>query len=1091
MTRRHEKPDVNKVLAGLKDFQRRTVDYVFDRMYNPTDPTRRFLIADEVGLGKTLVARGVVARAIDHLWDKVPRIDIVYICSNGDIARQNIARLNITEDRDFSLPSRITMFPTCVHDLKANKLNFVSFTPGTSFDLRSSTGISDERALLYRLLCEPWALQGRAPVNVFRVDMLAGNFDNRCRRMLSPETKVDASVEAGFLKDLEFRIATEKREGKPDIRSRFERLCEVFYRYDARVSLEDYQERNRVIGELRILLASSCLEALEPDLIIMDEFQRFRHLLTGDNEAAILAQDLFQYSDGHSRAHVLLLSATPYKMLTLSHETEQDDHYADFLTTLGFLQDNKSETDAFKDILDDYRGRMLKLGQEPDDGLLDVKQKMEDRLRRVMVRTERLAATTDRDGMLKQVGAAHVSLMPQDLHAFIKQERVADELSNGTTVEYWKSAPYLLNFMDDYVLKRDFLRDVESGQTDKLASLLADRKHLLLRWSEVSKYRQCDPGNARLRSLMADTVDKGAWKLLWMPPSLPYYQLAGPYAEPSLVGITKRLVFSCWKVVPKVISALVSYEAERNSILLFEPDGSNDERARKTRRPLLRFARSDGRLTGMAVLGMIYPSITLARCGDPLKVVSGLDHSGGVPSAEDVVVTVRRDIEAMLAKLNVPTTTTGAEDERWYWAAPILLDLFSHREPAADWFSQEDLVQAWRRYSSQDEEPSEESRWADHVEEARDLILKYRQKKLSLGKRPADLGHVLALMAVAGPGPCCLRALSRLSASTAALSDPVARNEAGAMAYAFLSLFNVPESMGLIRGMNRREPYWLRVTEYCRDGGLQAVLDEYVHMLRESLGVFDHPFKEACADIAEEIAGAVSMRTSRVGVDHIRVKDESGIDITRKNMRVRFALRYGTERSDDEEQVTRTDQVRSAFNSPFWPFVLATTSVGQEGLDFHLYCHAVMHWNLPSNPVDLEQREGRIHRYKGYAVRKNLARVFGQAAFKGTSPDPWDAIFRTAVSNRPAGATDLNPFWVFPIQDGAFIERHVPLLPMSRDVQCFEDLKRSLVAYRMVFGQPRQEDMLAFLLKYIPSSDVERFIQQMQIRLEPPDGMIS
>ena len=52
--------------------------------------------------------------------------------------------------------------------------------------------------------------------------------------------------------------------------------------------------------------------------------------------------------------------------------------------------------------------------------------------------------------------------------------------------------------------------------------------------------------------------------------------------------------------------------------------------------------------------------------------------------------------------------------------------------------------------------------------------------------------------------------------------------------------------------------------------------------------------------------------------------------------------------------------LRRAFNSPFWPFVLTSTSVGQEGLDFHLYCHAVVHWNLPSNPVDLEQREGRV-----------------------------------------------------------------------------------------------------------------------------------
>jgi hypothetical protein len=43
-------------------------------------------------------------------------------------------------------------------------------------------------------------------------------------------------------------------------------------------------------------------------------------------------------------------------------------------------------------------------------------------------------------------------------------------------------------------------------------------------------------------------------------------------------------------------------------------------------------------------------------------------------------------------------------------------------------------------------------------------------------------------------------------------------------------------------------------------------------------------------------------------------------------------------------------------------------SVGQEGLDIHHYCHAITHWNLPANPVDLEQREGRIHSYKAHAV---------------------------------------------------------------------------------------------------------------------------
>jgi hypothetical protein len=104
------KPDSARILAGLKPFQRRSVDYVYDRLYG-LQYSRRFLLADEVGLGKTLVARGVIAKAIDHLWDKVERLDIVYICSNHDIARQNINRLNVTGMKDFSLASRITLLP--------------------------------------------------------------------------------------------------------------------------------------------------------------------------------------------------------------------------------------------------------------------------------------------------------------------------------------------------------------------------------------------------------------------------------------------------------------------------------------------------------------------------------------------------------------------------------------------------------------------------------------------------------------------------------------------------------------------------------------------------------------------------------------------------------------------------------------------------------------------------------------------------------------------------------------------------------------------------------------------------------------------
>ncbi len=108
---------------------------------------------------------------------------------------------------------------------------------------------------------------------------------------------------------------------------------------------------------------------------------------------------------------------------------------------------------------------------------------------------------------------------------------------------------------------------------------------------------------------------------------------------------------------------------------------------------------------------------------------------------------------------------------------------------------------------------------------------------------------------------------------------------------------------------------------------------------------------EFLAGLVQEIASALSLRTTNLLADvfecegrKLRKEDEP------LRMRNRFALAFGqTKKSDDEDKLALLRCV-SAFNSPFWPFVLVSTSVGQEGLDFHPYCHAIVHWNLPSNP---------------------------------------------------------------------------------------------------------------------------------------------
>jgi superfamily II DNA/RNA helicase len=165
--------------------------------------------------------------------------------------------------------------------------------------------------------------------------------------------------------------------------------------------------------------------------------------------------------------------------------------------------------------------------------------------------------------------------------------------------------------------------------------------------------------------------------------------------------------------------------------------------------------------------------------------------------------------------------------------------------------------------------------------------------------------------------------------------------------------------------------------------------------------------------------------------------------------------------------------------------VLATTSIGQEGLDFHQYCHAVVHWNLPSNPVDLEQREGRIHRYKNHAVRKNIAQKYAPLMRNEFKSDLWKELFLLASQEYGEKFEDIVPFWVFQVEGGSYIERHIPSLPLSREIDKSILLKRSLAAYRMVFGQTRQQDLVEYLMSNFKEEEIEAISEQLRIDLTP------
>lgn len=1046
--RAEAKPDLTTVLGGLKDFQRRSVDYIIRRIYDDADRVDRFLLADEVGLGKTKVARGVIAHALHRLWDQVRRIDVVYVCSNATIARQNLNRLKLDDDDDFASATRLTLLPLHLRGLAERRVNFVSFTPATSFDLASGTGLRDERMLIHHLLSEGWGMHGAGPRNLLQGDVRPENWHRGITDLRGELGEAGNQIDPGLAE--RYLAALGAEDG---LRARFEALCGEFGRIRARWPDDLRARRNALIGQLRRVLARVCIGELQPDLVILDEFQRFKSLLAGpdapeeDREAAELAHDLFHHRDEQTRvrAKVLLLSATPYKMYTLAHEDE--DHYTDFLATARFLLESPEEVRALEADLYRYRDALCGFVLRAEARAL--KGRIEGRLRRVMCRTERLAVGVDRNGLVAERLTHADDLRTADVAGYRALDGVVRSLDAGNAVELWKSAPYLLSVMDEhYKLKGHLRRAVKENDREVVAALSAARD-TLLDHGAIERYEPLDGGNARMRALLNATVRNGAWKLLWLPPSLPYYALGGPWAEPGVHGFTKVLVFSAWHVVPKAISMVASYEAERLAMVATGEKVAYSELASRVR-GLLRITEKDGKLGGLAALTLAYPCAALARFVDPLEAARST-RGASPPDAEVTISRARALVNEVLGKeLRTAEAQGGPIDEDWYWAALVLLDAKLTPE-VLEWLRRPPECLGWREAT--DDRMDEESLLGRAIERVR----QFATAPTGLGRPPADLAEVVAAVALGSPAVTLLRALGRQWPNQATAPELLGAAAMGAMG--FLRLYNRPEAVLVLRAVDAREPFWNRALDYGVTGNLQAVLDEYVHALRDNLGLTEAPAMKAF-EIAAKVADAASLSAVRLSYDIFRFGEDGRVEADVRHVRGKYALRFGQGRdpSDDRDgQETRDDQVRDAFNSPFRPFVLASTSVGQEGLDFHLYCHAIYHWNLPSNPVDLEQREGRIHRFKGHAVRRNVAsiRALGEAGV-----DPWAALFRAAAEGRTV-ESELVPYWVYPGEHR--IERHVPLLPLSREERQLDDLRRSMALYRLVFGQPRQEDLLRVL----------------------------
>lgn len=1111
------KNKVEETLSGLKDFQRKTVDYAMEQFKKGRT---RFLIADEVGLGKTIIAKGIIARLFEKavLQNRVKRFNVVYVCSNQAIAKANIGKLNFTHDRSaISVSSDDDRITSLAYDNSPDDDTRVftirAFTPSTSFDDKTHAGRKDERVLLYRLLYEyaelnadknslKWILKGNNQISEESWDNAIRDAERGLGRPI--RTKVSAE----FRKKLEITVCRSELSksfnaagisaNEVKYWTLLRNLCRLSVRKNNTLNFDFGKE---LISHLRLTLSQACIAFLHADIFILDEFQRYKKLIEDDPEnsspAAEMTRAIFSMQD----TKVLMLSATPFKAYTNDYdELNGEVHHKEFDTVLKFLNPNLKQKQWNE--FNENRSELFSILRHSADVENDrekairIRKDLERFYRSCMVRTERLSVSKDRDSLIKSMVTKYLEPEDGDLEDFIALDKLTIYLNENhkkqlpIPIEYVKSSPFALSFLEGYQHRKRLLEVINDD--DELRAMLKKIRHAWVNMKEISKYRPLAKHmpNAKLRLLLQETIEKGAWKLLWVPPSMPYYDQSGPFAE--LPDFSKVLVFSSWLLVPRMISTLVSYEAERLSVGNHRSVSEREEEKReyfdKRRHPrpqILYRLEKGGNSESLAQpvnIIYLYPSQFLAMVYDPQQNL--VDNK----SLKEIKAGLKLKFIDHLKSEQIQNFAKGDGDwKAWLWCAPLLLDkIIPGSDITTKW-----LVKGLPKSESVTDNSEDNSAYTSETTGKAGYfkrVSEFFQDPFSLSlpsltkRQLEEVAEYLVTLTLASPSVCYLRTQQRqYTEITIEMMDAAFEVASG-----FVTTFNKPESIAIIRLCTSTKDggsYLDRVMEYSISGNLQALLDEYFYLIREQEGL--HSLEE----IATHISDVLTIRSSSTKVDDASSILSSSLtegEGRSKSIRTHFAVDFAGQKLQTAKTSGRQINIRQAFNSPFRPFVLATTSIGQEGLDFHLYCRKIFHWNLPANAIDIEQREGRINRYKGLVIRQNLVNKYHKLVKLTDKKTAWDEIFQIAEERegKGQGICEMVPFWHTEPEDQIRIERFVPLYSFSRDIEKYKDLQRILAYYRITFGQPRQEELIMALADKVADKDYDA-IKDLLIDLSP------
>lgn len=988
-------------MSQPKEFQQRTIVRVL-RAFDRRRAVRRFLVADEVGLGKTVVARGVIEKMLARKQrENDGPLRVFYMCNSLAIAAQNRGNLLKAlpeglqaEDAECRV-DRLTLVATQKLPIES-PLHLYTLTPDTSMPdrrRRAKAGTARERALIHNILS-------------FRYPALTVREDGEWLRQRAWSSWEDWKNFSGCQAS-----GTLVRDFLAQLRKEMGLATGQSLPLHLRKRIEADGERE-VIKLLRVVLAKAGLERVQPDLVILDEFQRYRDILDRD-EASATARSMLNPA-GPS---VLLLSATPYRMYGGGNADLGDtgtSHHEDFYRLVEWLLGGeawgKKAKEKMEELFDAYRNSLM--SDDPfGDQTMATKQAIEERLRPVIARTERLFAKSQETVPIDAAIGKDDLQVFRDLVRCFQSGDGGEKRTGGAAIAYWSSVPLPLQMLGpDYKAWKawsDTDRKVKPSRSLLLTKQQRDRFKAPKRWPHY-----------KLRA-SAERFDAASMAVPWVAPSMPWWPLGKAWTQP---GPKKALIFSRFRAVPRAISGLMSYEVERRRL-----HGGKRDYGQASNRTLIGHQRQN--------LAFFHPSAVLSRLVDPWRLEAvGPNRVAGRASQE---------LKAELRQMGISITRNRGRNPR---PAPELLVRLERT--AESW---DRSLKAWRKAGELASRRSDGDGVVSQAVVEWDRAVKGGLKSISESEV-----RRLAELAVGSPGSVVARSLERHCPGF--LDDHNALVETVQVSWEGLRGYFNNRWMDFAHGMRgpKRSSFRERIRWAMLHGNLESVLDEHLWVTR----VLRHLEP---TELARELWKAVSLRTSSIGVHDLPA--------ARFNLRTHaaFAFAPGTSGGLPGEKKTskvRTEEIRESFNSPFWPFVVASTSVGQEGLDFHAWCRTVVHWDLPGNAVDLEQREGRVDRYAGLSTR--LAAVSRSQPGRNEVPrggSPWAVLADRAESTSGnESLSGLSPWWV---SEDAQVDRVVFDVPISESQAHFERLKAERLLYRLALGQPNQADFLRSLNRRI------------------------